>query len=371
MSALFTDGQLGSLKLANRIAVSPMCQYVAKQGNANSWHTIHLGSLALSGAAVVFIEATAVEAVGRITPGDLGLWDDATEWALRRTLSAVRDVSATPLVLQLAHAGRKGSSLVPWEGGELISAACPQGWVTEAPSAIPQKQGEALPLAMDSAAMLRVRGAFVAAARRAARLDIDALELHAAHGYLLHQFLSPLSNHRTDSYGGMLENRLRYPLEVLDAVREAFPSDKPIGIKISATDWMENGWDLEQSLVLADALRARGVDWISVSSGGISPLQRIQPAPGYQVPFAEAIRKETGMKTISVGLINDAQQAETIIASGQSDFVALARGMLYDPRWPWHAAAHLGATIAAPPPYWRAPPHKHSGLFQDVKFGTR
>jgi 2,4-dienoyl-CoA reductase-like NADH-dependent reductase (Old Yellow Enzyme family) len=371
MSALFSEGQLGNIKLANRIVVSPMCQYSAKQGVANSWHTVHLGSLALSGAAVLFVEATAVEAIGRITPGCLGLWDDATESALHRTLSAVRDVSATPLVLQLAHAGRKGSSEVPWEGGQLIPASSARGWVTEAPSAIPQKQGEAPPLAMDPAAMSRVRSAFVAAAQRAARLGFDALELHAAHGYLLHQFLSPLSNHRTDSYGGTLENRLRYPLEILEAMREAFPGDKPIGIKISATDWMENGWDLEQSLALADALRARGVDWISVSSGGISPLQKIQLAPGYQVPFAEAIRKKTGIKTISVGLINDAKQAENIIATGQSDFVALARGMLYDPRWPWHAAAQLGATIAAPPPYWRAPPREHSALFEDGRFGTR
>jgi 2,4-dienoyl-CoA reductase-like NADH-dependent reductase (Old Yellow Enzyme family) len=371
MSALFSEGQLGSLKLANRIVVSPMRQYMAKEGIANAWHTIHLGSLALSGASVVFIEATAVEAVGRATPGDLGLWDDATEWALRRTLSAVRDVSTTPLVLQLAHAGRKASRQVPWEGGELISTTSPQGWLPEAPSAIPKKDGETLPLAMDPAAMVRVRDAFVATTRRASRLDIDALELHGAHGYLLHQFLSPLSNHRTDFYGGKLENRLRYPLEVFDAVREAFPSDKPIGIKVSATDWMENGWDLEQTLVFADALKARGVDWISVSSGGISPVQKFLPAPGYQVPFAEAIRRQTGMKTISVGLIGDAQQAETIIASGQSDFVALARGMLYDPRWPWHAAAQLGAAIAAPQPYWCAPPHKRSGVFQRVKIGVR
>jgi len=371
MSVLFSEGQLGALKLANRIAVSPMCQYMAKQGAANSWHTVHLGSFALSGAALLFIEATAVEAVGRITQGDLGLWDDATESALRGTLCAIRDVSATPLVLQLAHAGRKGSSQVPWEGGQLVPASAPQGWVTEAPSAIPQKEGEAPPQAMDAAALLRVRGAFVAAARRAARLGIDALELHAAHGYLLHQFLSPLSNRRTDSYGGTLQNRLRYPLEVFDAVRAAFPSDRPIGIKISATDWMENGWDLEQSQVLAEAVRARGIDWISVSSGGISPHQKIRPAPGYQVPFAEAIRRATGLKTIAVGLIDDARQAETIIASGQSDFVALARGMLYDPRWPWHAAAQLGVTIAAPPPYWRAPPPQHSGLFQSARFGSR
>lgn len=371
MSALFSEGQLGGLKLANRIAVSPMCQYMARQGAANSWHTVHLGSLALSGAAALFIEATAVEAVGRITPSDLGLWDDDTESALRRTLSAVRDVSATPLVLQLAHAGRKGSSQVPWEGGQWIPASSPQGWVTEAPSAVPQKDGEAPPLALDAAALLRVRGAFVAAAQRAARLGIDALELHAAHGYLLHQFLSPLSNRRTDAYGGKLENRLRYPLEVFDAVRDAFPSERPIGIKISATDWVESGWDLGQSLVFAEALKARGIDWISVSSGGISPLQKIQLAPGYQVPFAEAVRKATGLKTIAVGLIDDAQQAETIIAAGQADFVALARGMLYDPRWPWHAAAQLGVPIAAPPPYWRAPPRKHAALFQGAKFGTR
>ena len=348
-----------------------MCQYSATDGQANAWHLIHLGGLALSGAGMLIIEATAVEALGRITPGDLGLWDDATEAAFVPLLAAIRQVSNTAVVMQIAHAGRKASSQVPWDGGQLISADAADGWVPHAPSPVPQKEGEAAPLALDAAGLLRVRDAFVATARRAARLGIDGLEVHGAHGYLLHQFLSPISNRRTDQYGGSLENRMRFPLEVFDAVRAAFPADKPVGLKVSASDWVEGGWDIEQTIAFAKELRTRGVDWIDVSSGGISPLQKISVGPGYQVPFAKAVKEATGVTTMAVGLITEARQAQDLIASGQADFVALARAMLYDPRWGWHAAAELGATVEAPPPYWRAPPRKHQAIFGDTSSGAR
>jgi NADPH2 dehydrogenase len=370
MSALFSPFRLRGVHLPNRIMVSPMCQYSATDGVANDWHMIHIGNMALSGAGMLFIEATAVEQDGRITPGCLGLWDDATEAALKPILAAVRRYSKIPVTMQLSHAGRKASSQVPWEGGQFIPVA-DGGWETYGPSAVPQKEGEAPPIALDRAGMDRVRDAFVATAKRALRLGVDAFEIHGAHGYLIHQFLSPISNRRTDEYGGSLENRMRYPLEIFDAVRAVVPADKPVGIKVSATDWVEGGWDLEQTIQFAQALKQRNVDWIDVSSGGISPLQKIPVGPGYQVPFAEAIREATGLNVASVGLITGARQAEDIVASGQADLVALARGMLYDPRWPWHAAAELGGTVEAPPPYWRAPPHEHKDLFGATAYGAR
>ena len=370
MSALFSPRSLRGLTVPNRIVVSPMCQYSAEDGLANSWHLIHLGSMALSGAGMLILEATAVEPGGRITPGDLGLWNDATEAALTPVIAAIRQHSSIAVVIQLGHAGRKASSNVPWKNGQLIPLA-EGGWVTDAPSALPQKEGEALPAALDAAGMRRIRDAFAASAQRAARLGLDGLEIHAAHGYLLHQFLSPISNQRTDEYGGSLENRMRFPLAVFDAVRAAFPADKPVGVKVSATDWMDGGLDVEQTIVFANALKQRGVDWIDVSSGGISPLQKITIGPGYQVPFARAVKQATGITTISVGLITEAEQAEKLVADGDVDMVALARAMLYDPRWGWHAAATLGATVDAPPPYWRAPPHEHKDLFNNTTFGGR
>jgi 2,4-dienoyl-CoA reductase-like NADH-dependent reductase (Old Yellow Enzyme family) len=370
MSALFAPIALRSLALPNRIAVSPMCQYSAEGGKANDWHMIHIGSLALSGAGTFCIEATAVERDGRITPGCLGLWDDATEAALVPVLAAVRRHSPIAVAMQIAHAGRKGSSHVPWKGGRLIPAA-EGGWTTEAPSAVAHKPGETAPRALDNAGLDRIREAFAATAKRAARLGIDAIEIHAAHGYLLHQFLSPLANQRTDQYGGPLENRLRYPLEVFDAVRAAFPAEKPVGVKVSATDWVEGGWDLAQTIQFAKALKARGIDWITASSGGVSPGQKIPLGPGYQVPFAEAIKAATGVTAIAVGLITEARQAEDLVESGKADMVALARAMLYDPRWPWHAAAELGATVTAPPQYWRSAPHRHKELFGEIVSGQR
>jgi 2,4-dienoyl-CoA reductase-like NADH-dependent reductase (Old Yellow Enzyme family) len=363
MSALFTPLTLRRLTLPNRIVISPMCQYSADQGRATSWHMIHLGHLALSGAAMLVLEATAIEPEGRITPGDLGLYDDATEAALVPVLAAIRAHSKIVIAMQLAHAGRKASCNVPWQGGAQIAPEA-GGWLTSAPSALTFTEGETIPLALDDAGLERVRAGFVASAERAQRLGIDALELHAAHGYLLHQFLSPIANQRTDRYGGSLENRLRFPLEIFDAVRAVFPADKPVGVRVSATDWVPGGWDLDQTVVFAKALAERGVDWIDVSSGGLSPLQQIKVGPGYQVQFAEAIKAATGITTIAVGMITEAKQAETIIATGQADLVALARAMLYDPRWPWHAAAELGASVDAPPQYWRSQPHGLKDLFR-------
>jgi 2,4-dienoyl-CoA reductase-like NADH-dependent reductase (Old Yellow Enzyme family) len=370
MSTLFSPIKLRGLALPNRIMVAPMCQYSADNGEANDWHFTHINTLALSGAAMFCIEATHVEAIGRITPGCLGLWNDATEAALKPILASVRKHSKTAVAMQLAHAGRKGSSHVPWDGGQQIPLAA-GGWQTLAPSAVPQKEGELAPLAIDAAELARIRDAFVGAAKRAERLGIDALEVHSAHGYLLHQFLSPISNKRTDQYGGSLQNRMRYPLEVFDAIREVFPERKPVGVKVSATDWVEGGWDLAQTIEYARELKKRGVDWIDASSGGVSPQQKIPLGPGYQVPLAQGIKEATGVTTMAVGLITEAKQAEDIVASGKADMVALARGMLYDPRWGWHAAAELGGQVEAPPQYWRSQPSTQKALFGTTTFGTR
>jgi NADPH2 dehydrogenase len=370
MSALFSPFTLRDLTLPNRIVVSPMCQYSAVDGKATEWHMIHLGNLALSGASMLCLEATAVEAIGRITPGDLGLYDDATEAALKPVIAAIRKHSRIAIAMQVGHAGRKASSNAPWDGGQQVPLD-KGGWIAQAPSAIPQKPGEMPPQEIDAAGLVRIRDAFVATAKRAERLGIDALEIHGAHGYLLHEFLSPISNQRTDNYGGSLENRMRFPLEVFDAVRAAFPAGKPVGFRVSASDWVDGGWDVEQTIALAHELKKRNVDWIDVSSGGVSPQQKITLGPGYQVPFAEAVKKATGVTTFAVGLITETQQAEDIVASGKADFIALARGILYDPRWPWHAAAQLGGQVDAPPQYWRSQPSTQKTLFGDTTFGGR
>jgi 2,4-dienoyl-CoA reductase-like NADH-dependent reductase (Old Yellow Enzyme family) len=370
MAALFSPLAVRSVTLPNRIVVSPMCQYCADRGEATTWHMIHLGHLALSGAGMLCIEATAVEPDGRITPACLGLWDDVTERALAPVLAAIRKHSNIRVAMQLSHAGRKASSHVPWEGGQLISVA-DGGWMPHAPSAVAHKAEEEPPLALDTAGLNRIREAFAAAARRAARLGIEALEVHGAHGYLLHQFLSPLANHRSDEYGGSRNNRMRFPLEVFEVVRAAFPADKPVGVRVSATDWVEGGWSLDDTIAFARELKARGCDWIDTSSGGVSPLQKIPLNPGYQVPFAEVVKRETGITTFAVGLITDPVHANELIESGKADCVALARAMLYDPRWPWHAAALLGATVEAPPQYWRSQPRDQKTLFGDISFGQR
>ncbi len=363
MSLLFSPLSMGQLTLPNRIAIAPMCQYSAHNGEASDWHLMHLGNLALSGAGLLCIEATAVEPEGRISPADLGLWSDSTETALDRVIRAVRQHSSMPLAIQLAHAGRKASTALPWAGGQQLREE-QGGWQTMAPSSLPFRSEDRPPVALDRAGMVRIRDAFVAAAQRADRIGIDVIELHAAHGYLLHEFLSPLSNTRSDEYGGTLENRLRFPLEVFDAIRAVFPAHKPVGIRISATDWVDGGWDLEQSQALAKALQTRDCAFIHVSSGGLSPQQQIPVGPGYQVEFARKIREQSGLCTIAVGQITEAEQAETILATGQADMVALARGMLYNPRWPWHAAAKLGAQVDAPPQYWRSAPEGAHKLFR-------
>jgi 2,4-dienoyl-CoA reductase-like NADH-dependent reductase (Old Yellow Enzyme family) len=370
MSHLFSPYALGPLALANRIVVAPMCQYSADEGCASAWHPIHLGQLAISGAGLLIIEATAVEAIGRITPGCLGLYSDANERALADVLANVRRYSPLPISIQLAHAGRKGSSEVPWRGGALIAPE-QGGWRPVAPSALPHAEGEAPPLALDDAGLARVRQAFVNTALRAQRLGLDAIELHSAHGYLLHEFLSPIANRRTDSYGGSLAARMRFPLEVFDAVRAALPASMPVGVRLSAIDWVDGGWDLEQSVAYGRALRERGCSYLHVSSGGVSPLQKIAAATGYQVPFAQRLRDDVGLPTIAVGLITEAEHAESIVASGQADLVAMARALLYNPRWPWHAAAQLGAQVTAPPQYWRCQPRGQGKLFGDVRTGQR
>jgi 2,4-dienoyl-CoA reductase-like NADH-dependent reductase (Old Yellow Enzyme family) len=371
MSAtLFSPFELGSLKLANRIIISPMCQYSAVDGSASAWHRTHIGNLSLSGASLMLLEATAVEAAGRITPQCLGLYSDANEQALAGVLDEVRQFSDMPIGIQLSHAGRKGSSAPPWLGGSLIAAEN-GGWRTHAPSALSHADDETLPLALDRAGMERILDAFVASARRAERLDLAAIELHFAHGYLLHQFLSPIANQRSDEYGGSLENRMRFPLEVYDAVRAIWPAAKPLGVRVSATDWVDGGWEIEQTIELARRLNERGCDWIDVSTGGLSPRQNIPLAPHYQIPFARAVREATGMKTIGVGLITDAAEADKVIRDGDADLIALARAVLWDPRWPWHAAAALGAMVKAPQQYWRCEPRGAGRVFEGASFGQR
>ncbi|HTK02419.1 MAG TPA: NADH:flavin oxidoreductase/NADH oxidase [Bordetella sp.] len=370
MTTLFSSISLGQLQLANRIVIAPMCEYSAENGKATDWHMIHLGHLALSGAGLLFTEATAVEPIGRITPVDLGLWDDETEAEIAKVMKAIRRYSSIHMGMQLAHAGRKASSHAPWEGGNQIPSA-KGGWICDAPSAVAYKTGEEAPHALDRAGLERVKAAFAQAARRADRLGFDTVQVHGAHGYLLHQFLSPIANHRTDEYGGSLENRMRFPLEVFDAVREAFSADKPVGIRVSATDWVDGGWDLEQTVAFAQAVKARGCDYIDVSSGGLSPDQKIVLGPGYQVPFAERIKRETGLPTMAVGLITEPDQANDIVAQGKADMVSLARGMLYNPRWPWHAAAQLGHHVQAPKQYWRSQPREVKDLFAEASFGQR
>jgi len=363
MSALFTPFRVGALELRNRIVIAPMCQYSAVDGCMTDWHVIHLGHLALSGAALLTIEATAVLPEARITYADVGLWNDATEGAIARTLESIRRWSDIPIAIQLAHAGRKASTEVPWKGGAQVPPDHPSGWQTFAPSAIPFEAGQQPPLALDRDDLTRVREAFAAAAQRAARLGVDAVQLHCAHGYLLHEFLSPLSNRRDDEYGGSPENRMRFPLEVFDAVRAAFPADLAVSMRVSGTDWADGGWDIDQTIAFARALEARGCAAMHVSSGGLTPVQQIPVGPSYQVPLARAVKKATRMPVIAVGLITEFEQAEAVVGTGDADLIALARTILYNPRWPWHAAAHFGAQVKAPDQYLRSQPRQYPDLF--------
>lgn len=355
MSQLFSPFQLRDVTLTNRIVVSPMCQYSSTDGLANDWHTIHLGNLSMSGAALVFIEATAVEQDGRITPGCLGLWSDAHEAALRPAVEAARRWGTARLGIQLGHAGRKASCAVPWRGGKQLGID-DGGWDTVAPSPLAFREGERAPRELGVDDIARIRGAFVAAAQRASRLGLDVVELHCAHGYLLHEFLSPVSNHRTDGYGGTREGRMRLPLEVFQAMRDALPPSVAFGVRVSATDWIDGGWTLEDTVAFAAALRGLGCDFVDCSSGAIHPAQKLKTGPGYQVPFARQVRAQAQIPTIAVGMITEAQQANEIVESGSADLVALARGMLRDPRWGWHAAEALGERIVAPPQYLLAAP---------------
>ncbi len=352
---LFSPLTLGPLTLANRIAVSPMCQYSADDGSATDWHLQHLMQLAFSGAALVMVEATAVERRGRITHNCLGLYSDANEAALERVLQAARRVALpnTAFGIQLAHAGRKGSAQRPWDGGGAL-AETEDPWTTVAPSAIPVGDRWHTPAALDDAGLERVEQAFVTAAQRSVRLGFELLEIHCAHGYLLHEFLSPLSNQRQDRYGGSLENRLRLPLQVARAVRAAVPEGVAVGARITGTDWVEGGFTAEDAVVLAAALKQLGLDYVCVSSGGLVPGARIPVEPGYQVPLAARVRRETGITTRAVGMIAGPQQANAIIAAGEADQVALARAFLDDPRWGWHAAEALGMAASQPPQYQRA-----------------
>jgi len=361
---LFEPITIGDLTLANRIVIAPMCQYSAVDGCMTDWHLIHLGHLALSGAALLTIEATAVLPEGRISYRDVGLYDDATEAAIARTIEGVRRHSPMPIAIQLGHAGRKASTDLPWLGGGQIPPSAGHGWQTEAPSALGFAATDNAPVALDHAGLKRVRDAFADAARRAARLGIDAVQLHGAHGYLLHQFLSPLSNRRTDDYGGSLENRMRFPLEVFDAVRQVFPAAKPVTMRVSGTDWVAGGWDSAQTVAFAQALEARGCSSIHVSSGGLDPRQDIPIGPSYQVPLARAVKQAVGMPVIAVGLITEPEQAEAIVGTGDADLIALARAILYDPRWPWHAAARLGAQVTAPNQYLRSQPREYKDLLR-------
>ena len=355
MAHLFTPVTVGRMELANRVTIAAMCQYSAVDGSMNDWHVQHLGSLSLSGAAMMLIEATGIVPEGRITLWCTGLYSDENETTMKRVVDFVRTISPIRIGVQLNHAGRKASAHRPWEGrGPLGLGERP--WTTVAPSAIPLAPGWPTPVALDRAGMDRIKAAYIDSVRRATRIGLDFIEMHSTHGYLLSEFLSPLSNRRDDAYGGSLENRMRFPLEIFAALREAWPGEKAIGAKISGTDFAPGGWTVEDAVVYARELKRLGCDYVTVSGGGVVLDAKVPVGPGYQVPYAERVRHDTGITTGSVGLIAGAQQAEEIVASGKADFVSLARGMLFDPRWPWHAALELGADVKYPPQYDRCNP---------------
>ena len=353
-SMLFKPLSIGGIELENRITIAPMCQYSAIDGSMTDWHLMHLGSLALSGAAMLVIEATGVTPEGRITPNCTGLYSDANEAAMARVVNFVRSISPIRLGIQLAHAGRKASTQRPWEGRGALAPTDPAAWSTVGPSAVPLAAGWPTPQALDRAGMDAVRDAFVQASRRAARLGLDFVELHSTHGYLLSEFLSPLANRRTDEYGGALENRMRFPLEVVRAVRTVW--DKPLGAKISGSDFADGGWTPDDAVAYARELKKLECDYVTVSGGGVVLDQKVPVGPGYQVPFAERVRREVGIVTGAVGLISEPRQAEQILASGKADFVSLARAMLFNPRWPQHAAVVLGGTARYAQQYERCAP---------------
>ncbi len=360
-SALFSPLPVAGATLANRLVVAPMCQYSANDGSASDWHMMHLGMLANSGAGLVIVEATHVERHGRITHGCMGLYSDANELALKHVIAAARTYGKAKFGVQLAHAGRKASSQRPWEGAGYLRAH-EDPWQTIAPSAIPFGEGWHTPREMTEADMDRVRDAFVNSARRALRIGFDEIELHMAHGYLLHSFLSPLANRRTDPYGGSLENRMRFPLSVTEAVRAVVPKDIVLGARITGSDWKEGGITPDEAAALGKALKSAGVDFVCVSSGGVAGGIHNPTGLGYNVPLAKAVKKGSGIKVRAVGLITTAEQAEEIVASGKADMVAAARAFLDDPHFGWHAAKALGGEVAIPDQYLRAGPKMWSAV---------
>lgn len=353
MSRLFSPLHLGGVEIANRVTVSPMCQYSARDGTTNEWHLQHLMSLALSGAGLLTFEATHVTPEGRITPGCAGLYSDDNQRALKNIVDACRAVAPAKLGVQLAHAGRKGSAQRPWEGRSALGAGA---WETCAPSAVPLGPGWPTPRALDGAGMRRIRDAFAAAAVRARGCGFDVVELHSAHGYLLNEFLSPLANRRDDEYGGSLQNRMRFPLQVFEAVREVWPRDRALGARIPGSDYVPGGWGPADAVAYARALAERGCDFVTVSGGGVVLDAQVPVGPGYQVPFAELVRREVGIVTGAVGLITAARQANAILEEGKADYVAIARAFLFNPRWAWHAAIELGDDIKFAPQYERCHP---------------
>jgi 2,4-dienoyl-CoA reductase-like NADH-dependent reductase (Old Yellow Enzyme family) len=352
-SALFSPIALRGLTLPNRIVVSPMCQYSAVKGSATDWHLMHLGKFAVSGAGLVIIEATHVEARGRITHGCLGLYSDENERQLGRVVDFCRKAGTAKIGLQVSHSGRKGSARVPWIGrGESLTSV-EQPWETVAPSSVPHGPDWPAPLELDDKGLTAVQDAHIDATRRALRIGIDLIEVHIAHGYLLHEFLSPLSNKRTDRYGGSLENRMRYPLEVFADMRAVWPADRPMGVRHSVTDWAEGGWTPADAEIFAAELKKLGCDYITATTGGLSVDQKIPIGEGHQVEFARRLRDKIDLPTMAVGMIFDPYHAELIVREGDADLIALARGMLSDPHWPWHAAATLKAEVGYPVQYVR------------------
>lgn len=348
---LFEPWSLRGVTAPNRVVLSPMCQYSAEDGSATDWHLAHFSQYAMGGVGLAFAEATHVSPEGRISPHCLGLYSDDNEQALARVIRAYRAISDTPVGIQLNHAGRKGSANVPWGGGGPLAGDA--RWETVAPSSLPHGEGWPTPTEADEAALARIKQAFVAATERAARLGIDVAEMHAAHGYLLHSFLSPLSNRRTDGYGGTLEKRMRFPLEVFEAMRAVWPDNRPLGARITGSDYVPGGIELDQTIAFAEELKGLNCDFVDVTGGGISPDIKLVRSYGYQVPFAEAIRRATGMFTIAVGMIIRPRLAEAVVAEGKADAVALARTMLRNPRWVWDAADELGGEAFCPPQYLR------------------